>query len=49
MNVPLLDLKAQYLPLREQILQAVQQVIDSCYVINGPAVKQLEEALVTYC
>ena len=49
MNVPLLDLKAQYLPLRGEILEAIQQVVDSCQVINGPAVRQLEEAVASYC
>ena len=49
MNVPLLDIKAQYLPLRDEILEAVRQVIDSCQVINGPAVKQFEEAVARYC
>jgi len=48
MNVPLLDLKAQYAPIQEQIMQALAEVLDSCYFINGPQVKQLEEAIAQY-
>lgn len=48
MNVPLLDLKAQYAPIREQILKAMTEVLDSCHFINGPQVAQLEEAVAKY-
>jgi len=45
MKVPLLDLQAQYAPIKGQILHAVAEVVASCQFINGPAVKQLEQAL----
>ena len=48
MNVPLLDLKAQYAPIRAQIMKAVEEVVDSCHFINGPQVKQIEEAVAKY-
>ena len=48
MNVPALDLKAQYATLREEILPVVEAVFESQYFVGGPAVKQLEEAVASY-
>ena len=42
MTVPLLDLTAQYAPLREEILAAVTRVCDSQRFIMGPDVAALE-------
>jgi dTDP-4-amino-4,6-dideoxygalactose transaminase len=42
MDVPLLDLKAQYATIRDEILAAVAQVIDSQQCIGGPKVAELE-------
>jgi dTDP-4-amino-4,6-dideoxygalactose transaminase len=47
-RVPLLDLQAQYAPLREEIRQALDTVLDSQYFINGPAVRELEEKVAAY-
>jgi dTDP-4-amino-4,6-dideoxygalactose transaminase len=44
-TVPLLDLKAQYLPLRDEILAAVTRVCDSQSFIMGPEVAALEDEL----
>jgi dTDP-4-amino-4,6-dideoxygalactose transaminase len=49
MQVPLLDLKAQYAALREEMAPVVDEVIESQYFINGPAVKELEATLADYC
>src|SRR5688572_1981801 len=43
--VPLLDLKAQYEPLRAQILEAVTRVCDSQRFILGPETQALEREL----
>jgi dTDP-4-amino-4,6-dideoxygalactose transaminase len=43
--VPLLDLKAQYRPLRDALLDAVTRVCDSQFFINGPEVEGLEREL----
>jgi len=43
--VPLLDLKAQYAPLRDEILDAVTRVCDSQRFIHGPEVEGLEREL----
>jgi dTDP-4-amino-4,6-dideoxygalactose transaminase len=45
MAVPLLDLKAQYTPLRQQILDAITRVCDSQYFVMGPEVEGLEREL----
>src|SRR5687767_7046535 len=44
-DVPLLDLKAQYAPLREEILAAITRVCDSQRFIMGPEVDALEHEL----
>ena len=44
-TVPLLDLQAQYGPLREEILAAVTRVCDSQRFIMGPEVSGLESEL----
>ncbi len=48
MQVPLLDLKAQYAPIREEVLQAISDVCDSQYFALGPAVSQFEENITKY-
>src|SRR3954466_13055069 len=46
MRVPLLDLQAQYRPLREDLLAAVTRVCDSQRFILGPEVDALEAEMV---
>ena len=46
--VPLLDVKRQYEPLREQLLAAVTQVCDGGRYIMGPECEQLERAVAAY-
>jgi dTDP-4-amino-4,6-dideoxygalactose transaminase len=45
--VPLLDLQAQYRPLRDEILAAIARVCDSQRFILGPEVEALEGQLTT--
>jgi len=45
MKVPLLDLQAQYRPLRDEILAAVTRVCDSQRFIMGPEIDALESEL----
>src|SRR5713101_1633633 len=45
MRVPLLDLEAQYRPLREALLAAVTRVCDSQRFIMGPEIEGLEREL----
>lgn len=46
--VPLLDLAAQYRPLRDDILAAVTRVCDSQRFIMGPEIEALEAELAAY-
>jgi len=48
MPVPLLDLKAQYATLREEIRAALDRVADSQHFILGPEVAALEEEIAAY-
>ncbi len=49
MQVPLLDLKAQYEGIRDEIMAAVHEVFESQYFILGPKVAAFEEAVAEYC
>lgn len=46
--VPLLDLKAQYAPMREEMRTVVDAVMESQYFILGPEVKELENEIAAY-
>src|SRR5262245_925141 len=46
--VPLLDLKAQYASLRDEIREAIDRVLESQQCINGPEVAQLEKEVARY-
>lgn len=48
MNVPLLDLKAQYRTIKAEIDSAVAEVLESQYFILGPKVKECEVAIAEY-
>lgn len=49
MKIPLVDLKVQYDSIKEEIDQAISQVIDSGQFILGPEVKALESEIAAYC
>lgn len=48
MNIPLLDLKAQYTTIRSEIKEAVDEVLESQHFILGPKVMKLEEEIADY-
>jgi dTDP-4-amino-4,6-dideoxygalactose transaminase len=48
MNVPFLDLKAQYQQIKDEIDRAVSEVISEQHFILGPNVEALEEAIAAY-
>jgi len=48
MKVPLLDLKAQYRTIRDEILPALEKVLEDQYFILGPQVAGLEEKVADY-
>jgi dTDP-4-amino-4,6-dideoxygalactose transaminase len=49
MKVPLLDLKAQYATIRDDVEAAVRTVLESQQFILGPAVDECERAIAQYC
>ena len=49
MQVPFVDLKAQYQSLKEEIDQAIEAVLKDTAFIGGGFVKQFEEAFADYC
>jgi len=49
MKIPLVDLKAQYQSIKEEVDQAMQNVLDSCQFIMGEDVKKLEVEVAHYC
>lgn len=49
MQVPLLDLKAQYQTIRAEILKVTDEVFESQYFILGPWVERLEKEIAAYC
>jgi dTDP-4-amino-4,6-dideoxygalactose transaminase len=48
-NVPLLDLTAQYLAIKADVDAAIAEVMASQHFILGPKVEQCEEAIARYC
>lgn len=51
MQVPLLDLKAQYATIKDEVLAAVSEVLESQRFIGGPKVAEVEEkiAVISEC
>jgi dTDP-4-amino-4,6-dideoxygalactose transaminase len=48
-KVPLLDLKAQYRTIKDDIKKAIDEVFESQQFILGPKVEALEKAIAGYC
>ncbi len=48
MNVPLLDLSAQFSTIKEEVLAATMEVYESQRFIMGPKVEELEHAIAAY-
>ncbi len=49
MKVPLLDLKAQYREIKEEIAPVLEEICESQYFILGPHVERLEKMIAQYC
>jgi dTDP-4-amino-4,6-dideoxygalactose transaminase len=49
MNVPLLDLKAQYRTIRAEVEEAMREVMESQHFILGPKVEECEARVAEYC
>ena len=48
-KVPILDLSAQFDGLRDELMAAITEVVESQRYINGPAVAALERQVAAYC
>jgi dTDP-4-amino-4,6-dideoxygalactose transaminase len=48
-QVPLLDLKAQYATIKDEVREAIEEVLESQYFILGPTVEKLEYDIAAYC
>jgi len=48
-GVPLLDLKGQYLAMKDEVDAAIKRVVDSQMFILGPEVEYLEKEIAAYC
>jgi dTDP-4-amino-4,6-dideoxygalactose transaminase len=49
MNIPLVDLKANYHSIKNEVDSAIQNVLDSSSFIMGPFVKKFEENFARFC
>ncbi len=49
MKVPFLDLKAQLVPIKEEIKQAINEVIDNTAFAGGPFVEKFEKSFAAFC
>ncbi len=49
MNVPLLDLQAQYASLRDEMRPAIERVLESQRFVLGDEVRRLENSIAKYC
>ncbi len=49
MQVPILDLKAQYATIRDEVTRAISDVCESQVFALGPAVAQFEKNVAAYC
>jgi len=47
-KIQMVDLQSQYQSIKNEIDNAIQEVIDSCAFINGPAVRNFQEDLEKY-
>ena len=49
MQVPLLDLKAKYATIKDEVMPAISRVCESQVLALGPAVADFEEKIAAYC
>lgn len=49
MKVPLVDLRAQYLPLKAEIMAAFEEVLESMQLFLGPRQRAFEQTFAAYC
>ncbi|MEP6694874.1 MAG: DegT/DnrJ/EryC1/StrS family aminotransferase [Chloroflexota bacterium] len=48
-DIPLVDLKAQYATIRDEVRQAIDEVLDSMQLTIGPSVRAFDKEWAEYC
>ncbi|MBK8668374.1 MAG: DegT/DnrJ/EryC1/StrS family aminotransferase [Saprospiraceae bacterium] len=48
MNIQMVDVKSQYLKIKEEVDRGIQEVLDTTAFINGPQVKKFQKEFETY-
>ena len=48
-KIPMVDLKSQYLSIKQEIDEAIQNTLNNSSFILGPSVEKLEKDFATYC
>src|SRR5579859_2782155 len=49
MRVPLVDLSAQFRPIKHEVMQAIEGVLDSMHLFLGPNTAAFEDEFAGYC
>jgi dTDP-4-amino-4,6-dideoxygalactose transaminase len=49
MNVPLMDLRSEHIALREELVEAWDEILDKAAFIGGYLVEQFENSFASYC
>src|SRR6266568_7858739 len=49
MRIPLVDLSAQFRPLKPEIMQAIESVLDTMQLFLGPHTQAFEQEFASYC
>ena len=49
MQIPFVDLKAQFGPLKVEVMQALEDCLDSMHLFLGPNTQAFEQEFATYC
>src|SRR5512137_985607 len=49
MNIPLVDLHAQYIPLKDEIFTGMEKVFESMHLFLGENVQALEKEFAQFC
>ena len=47
-KIQMVDLRSQYLKIKEEVDAGIQEVIDTCSFINGPKVKEFQQSMEKY-
>jgi dTDP-4-amino-4,6-dideoxygalactose transaminase len=49
MRVPLVDLVAQFQPIKTEVMQAIEDCVDSMHLFLGPNTQAFEDEFAAYC